>query len=194
MDPKAGSGRTPRSRRTLASEASSSHLSGLYGGNSAPAAPESDDAATPDGIKDKKWTIDRSRNQEMILNMYKDSKKKSDPHHSSGELGDSMESLGLHDDIHEILSPTASTDSGEKKRRSSLAKFKMHKKKDLQAPELDKAPESSRSLAGRSRGSLLERVGAADATLSDPPSSSLNKGGSSYSDRILSQHDSRKRN
>mmetsp|Transcript_14714 Transcript_14714/g.27562 ORF Transcript_14714/g.27562 Transcript_14714/m.27562 type:complete len:564 (+) Transcript_14714:105-1796(+) len=197
MDPRMGSRRI-RTRRTGALDGgSSSNLGELFNESSVPPAPE-EESTTPGGTKDKKWAKDRSRNQEMIMNMYKDggtSKKtgQSNPSASSSDLGSSMDALDIHDDI---VSPAISGGSSEDKkreRRSTLTKFKMHKKKDLQAPEEEggSAAVDARNLAGRSRGTLLERVGAVEEH-SDRPTSSLGKGGSSYSDRILSSQ-SRKR-
>jgi hypothetical protein len=130
--------------------------------------------------------------------MYKDSAKKKEQHHnmgSSSELNVDMESLDLS---QEIVTPALESGGDkDKKRRSALSKLKkIHKKKDLKFEEEtpDAVPVDTRNMAGRTRGSLLERVGAVDEH-PDHPSSSLQKGGSTaYSDRILSHQNSRRRN
>jgi hypothetical protein len=200
MDPRTGASRRLRSRRA---DGSSSNLGGLYNDSDHPPPPpddddEDDDAVgrTPGGSRDKKWANDRSRNQEMIMSMYKDGTKRKENGGnlgSSGDLNVDMESLNIS---QEIVTPALESKE-DKKRRSALSKFKMHKKKDLKSgdDEAEKSPIDSRNIAGRSRGSLLERIGAVDeSSSSDRPSSSSHKGGSTYSDRILSNQHSRKRN
>ena len=209
MDPRTGQSRRLRTARR--GEGSSSNLGGLYGDSGHPPPPPDDDddddddagGTTPGGSRKERWAKDRNRNQEMIMSMYKDSAKKKDQHHhnvgSSSDLNVDMENLDLS---QEIVAPALESSGGgekDKKRRSALSKLKkMHKKKDLKSEEEDPdhppVPVDSRNMAGRTRGSLLERVGAVDEH-SDRPSSSLQKGGSTaYSDRILSHQNSRRRN
>ncbi|KAG7354249.1 hypothetical protein IV203_003605 [Nitzschia inconspicua] len=189
MDPRLGE-RRMRSRRVI-SDGTSSNVKDLFDGSTHKASvlPEDRSTSSHDNTKNKKWTNDRSRNQEMIMNMYKDGavSKKNDQKHfgSSSDLGHDLEVLGIHE---EDLFPSTTGDfsgGGEKKRRSALSKLKnIAKKKDLHAPSGEEDVADARNLAGRSRGTLLERVGAVDET-SERSSATLRTGGSNYSDRIL---------
>lgn len=178
-----------RSRRLAANDGSSSHLEDS---NHSASLLAEDESTGPDGSRDKKWTTDRSRNQEMIMSMYKDGgvakTNESKDSGSSSDLGKDLDDLGISE--HDIFSSTTIEDASggtEKKRRSALSKLKkLTKKKDLQAPpeEEDTGVPDTRNIAGRSRGTLLERIGAVDEP-SDRSSAALRKGGSNYSDRIL---------
>mmetsp|Transcript_45802 Transcript_45802/g.111670 ORF Transcript_45802/g.111670 Transcript_45802/m.111670 type:complete len:673 (+) Transcript_45802:521-2539(+) len=153
-----------------------------------------------------KWNRDRSRNQDLIMNMYRDGDlmtKKNDSDHSSSYL-DRSNSDDLDIGIsamtidEKALPESISTSSAEKaqtnRRRSVLSSLRGPRKKVQE--KADKADKdegeqgygSSRDIQGRSRRSLLERVGVED---SSPPSTPPTKSGdtvtSSYSDRIMNQ-------
>jgi hypothetical protein len=192
MDARIGELRMRSRRPGTGNEGSSSNLRDLFSDSthSARLLP-ANGPTTSDVTKNKKWTSDRSRNQEMIMNMYKEgvSSKRDGQNdfESSSDLAKDMVALDIGEE--DLFSSTMgdTIGGGEKKRRSALSKLKkMTKKKDLHAPteDDDNGGSETRNLAGRSRGTLLERVGAIEET-SNRPSTSFRKGNSSYSDRIL---------
>jgi hypothetical protein len=183
-----------------------------------------------------KWSRDRSRNQELIMTMYKDGamKKSEDRPKSSSSLFDDsvdgdMGSFVVHDqDAHmdsargglgKILknpfagnsssqfgasigggvdvmtAPAGPADYGgaaaesrRSDRKKSLPSFRLSKGKKDEPPEEERTTADTRNMMGRSRGTLLERVGAVDANTSAPAGGGgISGGGSSYSDRILKQ-------
>jgi hypothetical protein len=84
------------------------------------------------------------------------------------------------------LADSAADESKKSERKKGLHSFRISKSK--KAPEDEKSTEDARNLAGRSRGSLLERVGAVDdSAFTSASVVGGSKGGSSYSDRILMQ-------
>lgn len=193
IDPRVGGERKMLRSRRLNKDGSSSTLTDLFSGSShSTSLSVDDDSEANDSSNGNKWTTDRSRNQEMIMSMYKDGATSKKSEHqdrgSSSDLGRDMDALGINEE--DLLSSALGSSAGvsEKKRRSALSKLKeMTKKKNLEASpgeDEDIGGPDARTMAGRSRGSLLERVGAIDEPL-DRPSAARKKGGSSYSDRIL---------
>mmetsp|Transcript_45801 Transcript_45801/g.111664 ORF Transcript_45801/g.111664 Transcript_45801/m.111664 type:complete len:676 (+) Transcript_45801:521-2548(+) len=150
-----------------------------------------------------KWNRDRSRNQDLIMNMYRDGDlmtKKNDSDHSSSNLDRSnCDDLDIGISAMTIdekpLPESISTYSTEKtqtnRRRSVLSSLRGTRKKIQEKADKDEGEQeygSNRDIQGRSRRSLLERVGVED---SSPPSTPPTKSGgtvtSSYSDRIMNQ-------
>ena len=148
-----------------------------------------------------KWNRDRSRNQELIMSMYRDGDlmtKKNDSDHSSSSL-DQSNSDGLDAGISVLNideKALPETSPAEKKqtnrRRSVLSSLRGSKKKVQDEGDNDEGGQgyrSNRDIQGRSRLSLLERVGVEDSTppTTPPPTKSSGKVTSSYSDRIMNQ-------
>lgn len=113
---------------------------------------------------------------------------------SSGQFGTS-----IGDGVD--LMPSAATDlvglaaaaaaAGESKRsdrKKGLSSFRLTKSNKKEEAEEEKKTAETRNMMGRSRGTLLERVGAVDgSTTSSSAGGGMTGGGSSYSDRILMQ-------
>ena len=166
------------------------------------------------GSNKKNWTNQRSRNQELIMNMYrggetKKSEKGSNKNDTMGSIEADMDIMKIHGDLNG-LSPGKSPIRSFIKRNVPKSPFgkslgddddeetrRRGRNKEMKAPRSFRKPKPSadqgvskpnhRDLEGRSKTTLFERVASDDSLghIGSPGNGDDGVGGLSYSDKIM---------